>query len=175
MVVDASEVINTLASGGVTTIGYASSRVERPSRKLFGGKRRTPDTNEAVNRVTTTVRRATLGRLTLPANVRSTERALVVVSGPPEYLNRKGIEDGRKWLEETTGTMEVRGGDYPVADSEFVSALVVLSGVTDIPRLKELQQVAIDAQQNISEVGERAERGLADLVWAGDDELEPLF
>ncbi|MFB6080796.1 MAG: tubulin/FtsZ family protein [Haloferacaceae archaeon] len=176
MVVDASEVINTLASGGVTTIGYATSRIERGKKGMFGRRRSvTPDSAETVNRIVTTVRRAALGRLTLPANVESADRALVVVAGPPEYLSRKGIEDARQWVEETTGTMEVRGGDYPVPDSEFVAGLVVLSGVSDVPRIAELQQVAVEAQRNIAEIGERADAAFDDLVWSGGDELEPLF
>ncbi len=173
-VVDASEIINTLKGGGITTVGYANSRLERPPRGLFGRRKTAPDETEVVTRITTTVRRAVLGNLTLPANVASTERALVVVSGPPEFLNRKGIEDARRWLEDETGTMEVRGGDYPVPDSEFVSALVVLAGVTDVPRIKELQQLGRDTQRNLRDrAADRPER-LRDLVWSGDG-IDPLF
>jgi cell division GTPase FtsZ len=173
-VVDASEVINTLAGGGVTTIGYASAPVERRRKSFFGKREKPPDATETINRITSTVRRATLGRLTLPVEVRSTERALVVVSGPPEHLSRKGVDDARKWVEQTTGTMEVRGGDYPVPDSNSVSGLVVLSGVTDIARIRQLQQVAIEAKRNIGEVAERSDVAFDDLL-AGGDDLDPLF
>jgi cell division GTPase FtsZ len=172
-VVDASEVINTLGSGGVTSVGYASAPVERKKRSFFG-KREAPDATETINRITSTVRRATLGRLTIPVDVRSTERALVVVSGPPDHLSRKGVDDARKWVESATGTMEVRGGDYPVPDSESVSALVVLSGVTDIARIRELQQIAIEAKRNMGEIAERSDVAFEDLLSGGDD-LEPLF
>ncbi|MFB6160810.1 MAG: tubulin/FtsZ family protein [Haloferacaceae archaeon] len=175
-VVDASEVINTLAGGGVTTVGYASAAVERRKKGFLARKTESEvDPTANVNRITTTVRRATLGRLTLPANIESTERALVVVSGPPEYLSRKGVEDARKWVEEATGTMEVRGGDYPVPDSDYVAGLVVLAGVSDVPRIRELQRVAIEAQQNIAAIGERSQGALEDLVWGGGDDLDPLF
>jgi cell division GTPase FtsZ len=172
-VVDASEVINTLGSGGVTSIGYASAAVERRKRS-FLSKQEAPDATETINRITSTVRRATLGRLTIPVDVRSTERALVVVSGPPEHLSRKGVDEARKWVESATGTMEVRGGDYPVPDSNNVSALVVLSGVTDIARIRELQQVAIEAKRNMGEIAERSDVAFEDLL-AGGDDLEPLF
>ena len=101
----------------------------------LGGKRAEVDELDAVNRITSTVRRAALGRLTLPCDIHSAGRALVVVSGPPEYLSRKGIENARRWLEENTGTMEIRGGDYPVpdSDSEHVAALVLLSGIRNAP------------------------------------------
>ena len=172
-VVDASEVINTLGSGGVTSIGYAAAPVERRKRSFFS-KEEALDATETINRITSTVRRATLGRLTVPVEVRSTERALVVVSGPPEHLSRKGVDEGRKWVESATGTMEVRGGDYPVPDSDSVSALVVLSGVTDIARIRELQQVAIEAKRNIGEIADRSDVAFDDLLSGGDD-LDPLF
>ncbi|MFC6875169.1 tubulin/FtsZ family protein [Halobellus marinus] len=174
-VVDASEIINTLSGGGVTTIGYANSRLDRPSRGLFGRRAPDPDETDVVNRITTTVRRATLGNLMLPANVESTERALVVVSGPPQYLSRKGIEGSRRWLEEATGTMEVRGGDYPIPESDYVAALVVLSGVTDVPRIKELQQIGAETQRNLEARAAERPEALRDLIWGGDGDIEPLF
>jgi len=173
-IVDASEIINTLSGGGVTTIGYANSRLDRAPRSLFRRRETTPDDTDVVNRITTTVRRATLGNLTLPANVSSTERALVIVSGPPQYLSRKGVESARRWLEDETGTMEVRGGDYPVPESDYVAAVVVLAGVTDVPRIKELQQVGRETQQNLEARAAERPQALRDLVWSGDG-IDPLF
>ncbi|MFB6087767.1 MAG: cell division protein, partial [Haloarculaceae archaeon] len=79
------------------------------------------------------------------------------------------------WLEEQTGSMEVRGGDYPVPASGKVASVVLLSGVTDVPRIKELQQVAIEAQDNIEEIRAESEANLKELVEDDEDELEPLF
>jgi cell division GTPase FtsZ len=175
-VVDSSEIINTLASGGVSTIGYASA--ELPPRKtgLFGRRkpRGSEDAVAPITRITSTVRRAALGRLTLPADLAGVERALLVVSGPPGVLSRKGIEDGRRWLEEATGTSEVRGGDYPVPDSDYVAALVLLSGVRDAPRIRELNARAVEAQQNMRDIESRAD-DFDDLTWSGDSDLDPLF
>jgi cell division GTPase FtsZ len=176
-VVDASEVINTLASGGVSTLGYAASPLKRrPSGLLsrLGGRRSDDGTGtDTVNQVSSLIRRATLGRLTLPCEVKGTERALVVVSGPPEALSRRGIEHGRKWLEAETGTMEIRGGDAPT-ESAYVAAVVLLSGVTAVPRIKELQAVAIEAQRDFVERDAGSPGRLADLLDT-DDRLETLF
>ncbi len=180
-VVDSSEIINTLAGGGVSTVGYASESVEPQNSggllsKLRGsGGSETEDTANTTNRITSLVRKAALGRLTLPCEIEGTERALLVVAGPTSYLNRKGIERGRKWLEEQTGSMEVRGGDYPVNDSGQVAAVTLLSGVTNVPRIKELQGKAVEAQENIDDIREESEAALQDLVEDEDDELEPLF
>jgi len=71
--------------------------------------------------------------------------------------------------------MEVRGGDYPVSDSGFVASVILLSGVNNVPRIKELQEIAIEAQENIEEIQSQSEANLQDLVEDGDDELDPLF
>ncbi|WP_201740131.1 tubulin/FtsZ family protein [Salinigranum halophilum] len=183
-VVDSSEIINTLAGGGVSTVGYASEEVEPTGKsggllsRLTGGGNDADDgldSAHTTNRITSLVRKAALGRLTLPCEVEGTERALLVVAGPPEHLNRKGIERGRKWIEEQTGSMEVRGGDYPISNSRQVAAVILLSGVTNVPRIKELQQVAIEAQDNLAEIREESDAKLEGLVNDDEDELESLF
>jgi cell division GTPase FtsZ len=180
-VVDSSEIINTLAGGGVSTVGYATESVELNnsgggllSRFKDGGDDDGMESANTTNRITSLVRKAALGRLTLPCEIEGAERALLVLSGPPAHLNRKGIERGRKWLEEQTGSMEVRGGDYPI-DEPNVAAAVLLSGVHNVPRIKELQQVAIEAQDNIDEIRQESEDNLEQLVEDEEDELDPLF
>ncbi len=175
-VVDSSEIINTLANGGVSTIGYAVEQLESENGGLFSRfAKKDLDEVDETNRITSLVRKATLGRLTLPCEVQGAERGLLVVAGPPERLNRKGIERGRKWLEEQTGSMEIRGGDYPLPKEQSVAAVVLLSGVTNVPRIKALQQVAIEAMENIEELRNESDAKLADLLATGDEELTPLF
>ncbi|GAB6862570.1 tubulin/FtsZ family protein [Haloplanus litoreus] len=176
-VVDASEIINTLGSGGVSTVGYAATPIDRPERRLFSRQRVAPDVGDSTNRILSTVRKAALGRLSLPCELSSVERALLVVSGPPAFLDRKGIERSRRWIEAETGSMEVRGGDAPV-DSDYVAAAVLFSGVTDVPRVKELQQIAIETQRTMRDIEAEGPEGLQDLLWSGDDGedgIDPLF
>ncbi|WP_302081655.1 tubulin/FtsZ family protein [Salinibaculum rarum] len=177
-VVDSSEIINTLSGGGVSTVGYATESVETEDSggllSRFKDDGDDMDTANTTNRITSLVRKAALGRLTLPCEIDGAERALLVLSGPSAHLNRKGIERGRKWLEEQTGSMEVRGGDYPINEPN-VAAAVLLSGVHNVPRIKELQQVAIEAQENIDELREESEENLESLVEDEEDELDPLF
>ncbi|WP_049990594.1 tubulin/FtsZ family protein, partial [Natrinema salifodinae] len=173
-VVDSSEIINTL-SNGISTIGYASETVETNSgllSSLTGGD--DFDEGAATNRMTSLVRKAALGRLTLPCDVASADRGLVVATGPPSHLNRKGVERGRQWLEDETGSMEIRGGDYPIPHRDEVGAIVLLSGVTDVPRIDQLQQVAIEAQETTEEVRATAEEDFSSLMDTGG-ELDALF
>jgi cell division GTPase FtsZ len=181
-VVDSSEIIKTLEGGGISTIGYASETVETDSSgggllSRITGRDDSNDLDSAhtTNRITSLVRKAALGRLTMPCEIEGTERALLVLAGPPQHLNRKGIERGRKWVEEQTGSMEVRGGDYPITDSGLVASVVLLSGVTNVPRIKKLQQVAIEAQDNIDDIKQESEDNLDDLINDDEDELESLF
>jgi cell division GTPase FtsZ len=177
-VVDASEIINTLGSHGITSIGYASEPVhpQAESKGLLDRFRGGNDQNgfassgDATNRITSLVRKATLGKLTLQCEVDSTERALLLVSGPPDALSRKGIDKARKWLENQTQCMEVRAGDYPLPNEDKVAAIVVLSGVTDIPRVKEMQRMAIEAEERSEELKSQSEDGLEELIEYGDDE-----
>jgi cell division GTPase FtsZ len=178
-VVDSSEIINTLDTGGVSTVGYAAEDVDNPSGGLLSRFKsdgtEDVDSTHATNRITSLVRKAALGRLTLPCEIDSAERSLLVASGPPEYLNRKGVEKGRKWLENQTGSMEVRGGDYPVGGSQQVAGVVLLSGVSEVPRIEELQDVAIETQDNIDEIRQESEQKTTDLIKDDEDELDPLF
>jgi cell division GTPase FtsZ len=196
-VVDSSEVINTLAGGGVSTVGYAAETVDKGGEGLLsrfsggsggglgggtgaGGATAGPADDglaaaNTTNRISSLVRKAALGRLTLPCDIDGAERVLVVVGGPPDHINRKGVERGRQWLEEETGSMEVRGGDYPVPDSDAVASVVLLSGVHQVPRVKELQKVAIEAQDNIAEIEDESDDHLHELVHEGVEELSPLY
>ena len=183
-VVDSSEIINTLSGGGVSTIGYASETVETGGDGLLssftGGSSTDGGTGDgfggadgsATNRLTSLVRKATLGRLTLPCDVGSADRGLVVATGPADRLSRKGVERGRQWLEEETGSMEIRGGDYPT-DGDEVGAVVLLSGVTDVPRIDRLQQVAVEAEETTEDV--RAQRRENHAALVETDELDALF
>ncbi|MFB6295921.1 MAG: tubulin/FtsZ family protein [Halobacteriales archaeon] len=174
-VVDSSEIINTL--DGVSTVGYATSEIDQQGPGLLSrfqeGDEPGVERGRATNRITSLVRQATLGQLTMPCDPAGTGRALVVVSGPPEHLSRKGIERGRTWLEEELGTAEVRGGDYPLPEEDRIAVTVLLSGVTDAERIESLKSAAVDAKE-VAETDTREEdSGVDELL--EDDELDTLL
>ncbi len=176
MVVDSSEVINTLKGGGISSIGYATLSIHQKKKSLFGlFKKRKEEIveNDKATRIATLVRKAALGRVTIPCNVRSAERALVLVAGPPEYLDRKGLEKAKLWLEDQIAGVEVRAGDYPTRRTKHIAALVVLANVTDIPRVKQLQKLAAEAKEEV-EIAER-ERIEKTISLFDEEDLEPLF
>jgi cell division GTPase FtsZ len=153
-VVDSSEIINTLREGGIASVGYASAAAS-------------PDAGDNVNVVTSLVRNALLTSMSLPDAV-DAQSALVVVAGQPERLSRKGVERARKWVEEETGSLQVRGGDFPL-DSERLAALVLLCGVERSRRVEEFLERASEAQAD-------AGQGDADpTAEFENEELEDLF
>jgi Cell division GTPase len=160
-VIDASEVINTLDCGGISSIGYASDELDdaivNPGilTRLKGGVE--INESESTMRLNSLVEKSITGNLTIPANIDSTERALVILSGPKEFMTRKGMEEGRRLVEEKTNCMEVRGGDYPKKDSNEMVVTVLLSGLHDLPRVRELQRIAVEADGQIKQI--REERG----------------
>jgi cell division GTPase FtsZ len=150
MVVDASEIINTLKVGGICSIGYASEAV--PKKRIFSkflGKDQY-ETGKAA-RIFSVVKRAVKGRLLLPCDSKSTSKALIIIAGPPDQLDRKGIEKSRQWLEKTIAGTEVRGGDYPLPNSNFVGCVVLLSGISSSPRVVSMLQRAKYVQERKAE------------------------
>ncbi|WP_266076029.1 tubulin/FtsZ family protein [Haladaptatus caseinilyticus] len=131
-VVDSSEVINTLRSGGVAALGYASADASEES-------------GENINTVTSNTRQAILSNLSVP-KATDADSALLVVAGDADRIPRKGVEKARKWLEGETGSLQVRGGDYPL-DSNRLASLVLLGGVERSPRMKEFMERAKEANK----------------------------
>ncbi|WP_418283875.1 tubulin/FtsZ family protein [Halorubrum sp. DTA46] len=153
-VVDTSEVINTLRAGGMAAVGFASApAAENPE--------------ENVTTVMSTVRSAVMTGMSLP-NATDADAALVAVAGDPERISRKGAEKARTWLQEETGSMQVRGGDFPL-DSDRLAALVILVGVERSRRVEEFLERARQAVRDEPE--ERTDPASA----FRNDELEDLL
>ena len=182
MVVDSSEIINTLRGGGVSSIGYAVSETVSKSTKqkqgFAGGLLKGLKKREAAEEVLTgedksakiigLVRRAMLGRLTMPCDYTTAERALVLIAGPPNEMDRKGVEKSKSWVEENIAGVEVRGGDYPTESSK-VAAVVVLATIGDAPRIRELMEIAKETKEDVVKSKERRSS-----MFDGD-EIDPLF
>jgi cell division GTPase FtsZ len=183
MVVDSSEIINTLRGGGISSVGYAISEIAEPEVEEQPGfiktfLRRSPEPampvgaerlmgEDKTSRTLSLVRRAMLGRLTLPCDFTSANRALVLVAGPSDELDRKGIEKAKSWVEENIAGVEVRGGDYP-ANSRFIATVVLLASISNAPRVTSLLEIAKETKQTSKDIDERNALKI-------DESIEPLF
>jgi len=153
-VVDTSEVINTLRAGGMAAVGFASA----PAAE---------DPEENVTTVMSAARSAVMTGMSLP-NATDADAALIAIAGDPDRISRKGSEKARKWLQEETGSMQVRGGDFPL-DSERVAALVLLAGVERSRRVEEFLE---RARQAVRDEPEEQEDPAAAFQ---NDELDDLL
>ena len=152
-VVDSSEIINTLRSGGIAALGYASAEAS-------------PDAEENINAVMSTTRRALLTGSSLP-DATDADAALLIVAGEQDAIPRKGVERARRWVEEETGSLQVRGGDFPLSSGRLAT-LVLLGGVERSERLEAFMQRAKDAQDESDAAAEAEAEDAADM-WANDD------
>ncbi|AXR76544.1 tubulin/FtsZ family protein [Natrarchaeobaculum sulfurireducens] len=176
---DASDLARTLETGGVSTIGRAELELDSPGTRvpwlpipswlperlrswLEGDAAEGGPTDAA--KVKRLVRRAADGKLTLPCEIDSADRALVVLSGPPDAVSRKGFESARYWLERETDTVEVLAGDEPRPRASSLTATVLLSNVTAVPRIDALQQRAVVAQESLED-GDRETLEDGEFIW----------
>ena len=153
-VVDSSEVINTLRVGGVAVLGYANEVASE-------------DSAENIRTAMSVSRQALLTGTSLP-DATTAETALLVIAGQPDVIPRKGVERARRWLEDETGSMQVRGGDFPL-ESDRLGALVLLGGAERSERIEAFMDRAREAKQ----AQETESKDHADAF--ADDRLEDLF
>lgn len=177
---DSSDVRRTLATGGVSTIAYSDATIEDGTRKqqgLLGRLSRNghdEGDSDLSMKIHSLVRKAVQSRLTCPANVGSAERALIVISGPPQEFSQKGIQRAREWLETETGTVEVLAGDDPRRNADSLSACVLLSNVTEVPRVERLQEQAVGAQDSIDDQAATREDAINDLITDEENRIDPV-
>jgi cell division GTPase FtsZ len=175
---DASDLRRTLGADGLSTIAFADAELEpgtKPNglldRFMLDGDHQETD---HATKVYSLVRKAVRSRLTCPADVSSAERSLIVVSGPPAELSRKGLQRARDWVETETESVEVLAGDDPRKAADRLSAAVVLSNVTGIQRVEDLQDRAVGAKTNIEDQESSRSGEIDDLVHDDDRRLDPV-
>lgn len=145
---DASDVARAVGDGGeLAALGYAAQAVEPPGTDsrfglgLFGSTEpEEVDASAAVSAIETAIRKAARGKGSIEVPDGRAERTLLVVGGPPTWLNREAIADGRRFLAEETGSDAILTGDAPVHDGDEVFAVVVRSGIPEPERIRELRE-----------------------------------
>ena len=174
---DSSDIMRTLDTDGISSIGYASTELGEAGGfidRFRNGAGAIEEGASDAAKIKGLVRRAVNSRLTLPCEVSSADRALIVVSGPPDVISRKGLESSRQWLEQEADTVEVLAGDDPRTNSSTLAAVVLLSNVTETPRIDEIQGQAVDAQEKITQQEAVREREIEELITDENNDLDPV-
>ena len=60
--------------------------------------------------------------------------------GRPEHLYSQAISVGKARLEQLTSVSKVRYGDYPDRRTKYLSAITMVSGITDFSRLDQMRK-----------------------------------
>ena len=152
-VFSSSEIKATLGLiGDISTIGFCAEKIKIKSR--FWRKGMDPGTHDLENIIERSVERSAL---TFPADVSGARAASLIVHGRPDHLFTQAISVGRARLEELTTVGKVRFGDYPDQRTQYLSAITVVSGITDFSRMdqmrKRVQELSGPAQWNHSPAG----------------------
>jgi len=147
IVLDAGEILNTITGNGITALGYAVERL--PTSPGFSDileKWRpktyfTEDAHKKATRIVSLAKQAVYEDISVPCDITSADKALVLIAGPSKELSMKGFQTVRKWIDTSISGLEMRSGDYPVKSSRFVGIIIMLSGIKNIPRIEELREL----------------------------------
>ena len=121
--------------GDISTIGYCAEEIKIKSQ--FWRKGMDPGTHELESIIERSVEKSSL---TFPTDVTGARSASLIVHGRPEHLFTQAISVGKSRLEEMTAVSKVRYGDYPDKHTKYLSAITIVSGITDFTRLDQMKK-----------------------------------
>jgi cell division GTPase FtsZ len=178
MYVDAADLFAVLEMGGVSVQGYATQPAEPANSGGLINKFRTngQDTNRGIlsQKLVDTVKSATKN-LTTEAELETAEGAVLLVSGPPEELTQRGIDEARQYLQNLTGAQRIAHGDDPQTGMTEMAAAVLFTNVGNVRRIDELKQRGKTAKQEMEQRREERASKHRDMFSDPDDELDSLL
>jgi hypothetical protein len=69
----------------------------------------------------------------------------------------KGFQTVRKWIDRSIAGLEMRSGDYPVRNTSFVGIIIVLSGLSNVPRVEDIRDIRAEYRLECEEEQLKAE------------------
>jgi ubiquinone biosynthesis protein UbiJ len=60
------------------------------------------------------------------------------------------VEKSREWIEKNIAGAEVRGGDYPVKNSKYIAAAVLLGGISGVHKIDNMFERARKMQEALA-------------------------
>ncbi len=132
-VIDASDIIATCEE--LVFWGHWALSTATVKDRRFWFKRTNAVEHLIPELICPTVIKNAAAKLSAEYDPQSVTKALMVVAGPPKYINMDGFSDAKAWLQRYVPNAEVRGGDYPLRNANQVLGTILLGGVREIPRL----------------------------------------
>jgi|WetSurMetagenome_2_1015567.scaffolds.fasta_scaffold05944_2 tubulin-like protein CetZ len=145
VVLDAGEILNTIRGMGFIAIGYAATDIS--GEKFHIGSLFHPtgahveSGHKKAERLVDLAKEAIYENISVPCDLTSAEKALILVAGPSQAISLKGFMTVRKWIDRSIAGMEMRSGDYPVKNTRYIAIIIILAGLKNIPRIKEIHAI----------------------------------
>jgi cell division GTPase FtsZ len=153
VVMDSSEILNTIRGMGFISIGYAVKHLPQGPQAFLSRLRpanATMEQRESAERIIELAKQAIYQEVSIPCDMTSAAKALILIAGPSHEISMKGVMTVRKWIDRSIAGMEMRSGDYPVTNSKYVAIIIVLSGLENIPRITELKEIREQYRSGVS-------------------------
>ncbi|MDD1683383.1 MAG: tubulin/FtsZ family protein [Methanoregula sp.] len=145
VVLDSGEVLNTMKGMGFITIGYAVEKLPHDPLRFLSWLKPAgifeEEQKKKASRIVELAKKAIYHEISTPCDLTSAHKALVLVAGPTQELSMKGYMTVRKWIDRSIAGLETRSGDYPIVNTKNVAIIVMLSGLENIPRITELNEI----------------------------------
>ena len=168
VVLDAGEVLNTLVGMGFVAIGYAAENLPGGYLKILDRWRPASyfiqNSQNKASRIVSLAKKAIYEEVSVPCDLTSADKALVLIAGPSQELSMRGFQTVRKWIDRSISGLEMRSGDYPIQNTRYVGIIVMLSGMKNIPRVDELSQIREEYRSELAQEGQRTEEELPGSV-----------
>jgi len=176
VVLDAGEILNTLTGMDLVAIGYAVEKLPTAwsnfLKKLRVEQYLLDEGHLRTSRIVELAKKAVYEEISVPCDLTSADKALILIAGPSKELSMKGFQTVRKWIDRSIRGLEMRAGDYPVTSMKYVGVIIVLSGIQNVPRITELDEIReiYESEQNKVYAGEEiSEVGVPRLTMAADE------
>lgn len=146
-VVDAGDIMASWQ--GLSVLGYSFSKAKDfgdKVRAIFHNRDSIDMLDPTVNLYTVAAKALSAGALSARCLPKEAQKGLLLFVGPRSEINIEGYTRARQMLEEAIGRHEVRGGDFPIDRLGDLRAIVLLSGFSDLPRLREFRERVAQAK-----------------------------
>ena len=144
-VLDAGEVLNTLLNTDIVSIGYAAEKIPKNLLGFFNRFRMEKylleEGEKRTARIAELAKRAVYEEVSVPCDITTANKALILITGPSDELSMKGFQTIRRWVDRSIKGLEMRAGDYPVHTTKDVAVIIVLAGIENVPRIAELNEI----------------------------------
>jgi cell division GTPase FtsZ len=127
VVVDTSDVMNSLMKDGISVVGMAERKLSSWLRKLIYRKENRIKGLKS-RRMIEMFKEAIENNMSCGVDVESANSALIVFSGNPEEITMDGMFSCITMLEKLNPEIEIRYGDYPIKSNKL-SVVLLFSGI----------------------------------------------